>query len=48
MGVDIRRIEDGKLFLGVLISDLKADNGMEEIEKAIKLATPTNLTEIGF
>lgn len=43
----IRRIEDEKEFFANP-RELKADDGTEEINKAIKLVTPTNLTEIGF
>lgn len=45
--VKVKRIEDNQIF-HCAYAELKADGGIAEIEKEIKIATPTNLTEIGF
>lgn len=44
--VTVKRISNGDVF-DCNVSDLKADMGIAEIEKEIRIATPTNMSDFG-
>ncbi|KKM63089.1 hypothetical protein LCGC14_1515130 [marine sediment metagenome] len=44
--VQVKRVYDNKIF-ECLYSQLRADGGVSEIEKEIRIATPTNMSGFG-